>query len=223
MSTLIVTGTDTEVGKTYVTCGLARWARRHGLDIGVFKPFCSGSRDDVVQLQAASSCGDSLDEINPCFFAQPLAPYRAAQIAGREVDIAAVLAAYDVLRHRHELVLVEGIGGLMVPMRETRDGVYSFRDLCADLAGSIVIVASRLLGTINHTWLTVAACREAGLDLRGVVFNDAQPVEAGEPAASNPEVIARCADVSVLGCVPYAAGDEVWDMIAAACFAAANE
>ena len=222
MSTLAITGTDTEIGKTHVTCGLARSLQRRGVDVGVFKPFCSGSRDDVVQLQAAARCADTLDEINPCCFRRPLAPYRAAELEKRPVDLAAVLAAYDVIRHRHEHVLVEGVGGLMVPLCDGPEGVYCFRDFCGDMAACVVIVAARVLGTINHTWLTVDACRAAGLEVRGVVFNDATPVAPGEPACSNPDMIARCAGVAVLGCVPHGTQDQAWDALTDACFAGLN-
>ncbi len=214
MSTLIITGTDTGVGKTFVACGLARALRRRGVDLGVCKPFCSGGRDDAELLRAAAGVSDDLDDINPCALALPLAPYRAAQCAGVNVDVPACLQAFDTVRQRHAMMIVEGAGGLLVPLCDAPDGsVYTMRDLFADMAGEIIIVARRTLGTINHTWLSTEACRAAGLAVRGIIFNDAQPCDEGEPACSNPAIIARCTGAACLGCVPHRAHDDVFDHI----------
>jgi len=211
MSTLIITGTDTNVGKTFVACGIARALRRRGLDVGVFKPFSSGGRDDALALRDAAAVSDSLDDINPCALAAPLAPYRAAQLENVSIDLPACLNAFAVLSQRHALMIVEGAGGLLVPICDTPTGVYTMRDFFCDIAGDVLIVARRTLGTINHTWLTVEACRAAGLPLRAIVFNDALPCDDSEPASSNPELIARCTGVPVAGAIPYGACDTVFD------------
>jgi len=211
MNTLIITGTDTNVGKTFVACGLARALRRRGLDVGVFKPFSSGSRDDALALRDAAAVTDSLDDINPCALAAPLAPYRAAQLENLSIDIPACLNSFAVLNQRHALMIVEGAGGLLVPICDTPTGIYTMRDFFCDIAGHILIVARRTLGTINHTWLTVEACQAAGLPVRAIVFNDSQPCDDAEPASSNPQIIARCTGVPVAGIIPFAARDNVFD------------
>ena len=218
-----ITGTDTGVGKTFVACGLARELRRRGFDVGVSKPFCCGSREDAQLLIAASACGDTLATVNPCYFAAPLAPYRAAQMAGVSVDLAACFAALDEVRQRHALTLIEGAGGLLVPLCETDAGVYSMCDFFADAAAEVVIVARRGLGTINHTWLSVAAARAAGLTVAGIVFCDAQPQEPGEPGASNPEVTAHCTGARVLGVIPHCPPESVWRAVADGLFTSADE
>ncbi|MCX7002978.1 MAG: dethiobiotin synthase [bacterium] len=211
MNALIITGTDTGVGKTYVACGMAAALHRRGMDVGVFKPFCTGTRADVLALQRAAHSSAALEVINPVFLPLPLAPYRAAALAGVTIDIADVLRTFDLLRHQHDVVLVEGIGGLMVPLCRGAERIYSFRDFCADCGAAVLIVARRTLGTLNHTWLTVNACREAGLPVLGVIFNDTEPQAECEPASSNPALLAECAAVPLLGCVPYAAAASAFD------------
>jgi len=215
MPVFIVTGTDTGVGKTTVACGIARALRRLGADVGVFKPFSTGGRDDARALKEAADVADTLDEINPCHLSAPAAPLRAAELDHTTIDLAACLDAFDVLRHRHDVLLVEGVGGLLVPLREEHGAVSSFRDFCADLAGDLLIVARRTLGTLNHSWLTIEACRAAGLAVRGVVFNDAVAVAGGEPESSAPALLARCAQVQVLACIPFGAQAEAFTALAA--------
>jgi len=214
MNTLAITGTNTDIGKTYVACGLAREFKNRGLDVGVFKPFCSGSRDDAEKLILASGVKDSIEKVNPFFFEQPLAPYHALKLEDKNIDIKKCFDAYDVLRQRHDLMIVEGAGGLMVPIMDTPDGIYSFCDLFMDIACDIIIVASRDLGTINHSWLTAKACDEAGLTVAGYIFNDTKPVEEKEPAISNPEIIEYCSGKPALGTVKYNDKKTRWNSIA---------
>ncbi|MCX7846885.1 MAG: dethiobiotin synthase [bacterium] len=218
MSTIVVTGTDTGVGKTYVACGLARALRRRGVDLGVMKPFASGSREDALALRAAAGVTDSLDEINPVYLPEPLAPYRSAQLAGITIDLPACFHAFAVLRQRHDVMIVEGAGGLLVPICDTPQGVYTMRDFFSDIAGEIIIVARRLLGTINHTWLTIEACRAAGLPIRAVVFNDAHPCPEEEPAVSNPTLVAHCTGVRVAGPVGFNPPENVFDSLVTSLF-----
>jgi len=120
---------------------------------------------------------------------------------------------FDVLRQKHDLMIVEGAGGIMVPIMDTQEGIYSFLDLFRDLASDIIIVTSRDLGTINHSWLTSKTCKEAGLSVQGFVFDDTKPVEEKEPAVSNPEIIEYCSGTPVLGIVKYANPETRWDTI----------
>jgi len=111
-----------------------------------------------------------VEEINPFFFEPPLAPYHAIKLNGGDIDIGKCIAVFDVLRQKHDLMIVEGAGGIMVPIMETQEGIYSFLDLFSDLASDIIIVASRDLGTINHSWLTAKVCVEAGLNVKDSCF-----------------------------------------------------
>ena len=213
MNILAITGTNTDIGKTYVACGIARELKSRGVDVGVFKPFCSGSRDDVEKLISASGVKDTVEEVNPFFFEQPLAPYHALKLEGKNIDIKKCFDAFNILRQRHDLMIIEGAGGLMVPIMDTGDGIYSFLDLFSDLASDIIIVASRELGTINHSWLTAKSCDEAGLNAIGFIFNDVKYVEEKEPAVSNPEIIEYCSGKPVLGIVKYDNPETQWSSI----------
>ncbi len=213
MNTIAITGTNTDIGKTYVACGIVRELKNRGIDVGVFKPFCSGSRNDVEKLISASGVKDTIEEVNPFYFEQPLAPYHALKLEGKNINIKKCFDAFDVLRQRHDLLLIEGAGGIMVPIMNTAAGIYSFLDLFSDLASDIIIVASRDLGTINHSWLSAKTCDEAGLNVFGFVFNDTKPVEEKEPAKSNPEIIELCSGKPVLGIVKYNDKITQWNSI----------
>src|SRR4051812_15335869 len=113
---LFVTGTDTEVGKTVVACGIARLLKSRGLKVGVMKPIATGSRDDVQRLKAAAGCAEVLDVINPQFFKAPLAPTVAANLERKEIDMDAIYRAYWFLQKHYDLLIVEGIGGVKVPL-----------------------------------------------------------------------------------------------------------
>jgi len=214
MNTIAITGTNTDIGKTFVACGIVSELRKRGIDVGVFKPFCSGSRDDVEKLISASGVKDSIEEVNPFFLEQPLAPYHALKLENGNIDIGKCFAAFDVLKHKHDLLIVEGAGGIMVPIMDTQKGIYTFLDLFSDLASDIIVIASRELGTINHSWLTSKVCKEAGLNVAGFIFNDTQPVKEREPAKSNPEIIEYCSGTPVLGVIRYDDKETRWNSIA---------
>ncbi len=203
MQPLLITGTNTDIGKTYVACGIARELKNRGIDVGVFKPFCSGSREDAELLIEASGCGDDIETVNPLYFEKPLAPYHAAWLDNLKIDLSKCFAAFDILKHRHEFLIVEGAGGILVPICETEGEIYSFLDFFSECAGKVVVVASRALGTINHSWLSVKTCKEYGLDVIGIIYNDTKPMEKIEPYLSNPEIITKCAKIPEIGSVVF--------------------
>jgi len=204
MQPLLITGTNTDIGKTYVSCGIAREMKNRGIDVGVFKPFCSGSREDAELLIEASECGDDVETVNPIYFEKPLAPYHAAKLNGKTTfDISKCFENFNILKQKHELLIVEGAGGILVPICEINGEIYSFLDFFSDLAGKVIIVASRDLGTINHSWLSVKICKEKGLDVMGIIFNDTKSSEKIEPYLSNPEIIEKCAKTTNLGEVDF--------------------
>lgn len=206
---LFVTGTDTEVGKTLVAGAIARSLRGIGTRVAVFKPVASGcrhSREGLVSSDAEflAACADStapLAEIAPVRYASPLAPNAAAQREGRAVDLGAVFEAYRRLAGQADLVIVEGIGGLLCPLTDEFWCIHLARMM--DLA--VVIVARAGLGTINHTLLTLHAARSANLRVAGVVINRYQPDGEPEPDLSvltNPAQIAERGKTPVLALVP---------------------
>jgi dethiobiotin synthetase len=170
---LFVTGTDTGVGKTVVACALIRALRAAGVDAGGMKPVETGVGEagplDALALQAATGGADPLELVCPQRFALPAAPAVAAAAAGRAVDLASIRAAFDRLAARHDCVIAEGAGGLLVPIAKG----FQMADLARELGLALLVVARSRLGTINHTLLTLEAARGRGLGMAGVVASHA--------------------------------------------------
>jgi len=178
-----VTGTDTGVGKTVVACALVRALRARGIDAGALKPVETGVGErgplDALALRAAAGGGDPLEDVCPQRFALAAAPTVAAAAEGRKVDLVAIEAAHARLAACHALLVVEGAGGLLVPVT---DGV-AMADLAAGLGLPLVIVARASLGTINHARLTVEAARQRGLAIAGIAISHATgPLSAADAA-----------------------------------------
>jgi dethiobiotin synthetase len=192
---LFVTGTGTEVGKSVVAAVLARTAAA-GRSVAVFKPAVSGLDEggeaDHELLRRASGSAQSDDEIAPYRYGPPVSPHLAAELAGEEIDPSRLTASARAAGDGAEALVCEGVGGFLVPLTST----YLVRDLCVELALPVVVVASPGLGTINHTLLTAAAVRAAGLELRGVVLTP-WPEEPGDMERSNRETIASLGETTV--------------------------
>jgi dethiobiotin synthetase len=195
---VFVTGTDTDVGKTVVAAVIARTAAEAGLRVHVFKPAVSGLADlnglppDHLLLRAAAGSSQTEDEIAPYRYAQPVSPHLAARLAGEAIEPERLRAQARIAGEEAELLVCEGVGGLMVPL----DHSYLVRDLARDLGFPVVIAARPGLGTINHTVLTIDAVREARLAVAGVVLTPwLDP--PGELERSNRETIAKLRDVHV--------------------------
>ncbi len=200
MSALFVTGTDTGVGKTFVACGLATALRRDGRRVAVMKPVETGVVDlpeDARRLREAAGDVASLDDVCPYRLRAPLAPAVAARLEGVTIDVDGLVARIDARRRAGDVLLVEGAGGLLVPVA----GRTTYLDLAVRLALPVLVVAANRLGTVNHTALTTRVATAAGLRVVGVVLS--QPAATtDESAATNAETIAsltgvRC--VAVLG------------------------
>jgi dethiobiotin synthetase len=201
---LLITGTDTSVGKTEVTAGIARLWRRQGRSFFVSKPVATGATwqegrllaDDTRRLALAAGEEDH-EAITPFCFPEPAAPPVAARLVGRELTLEELERA--VRRRMGRAVLVEGVGGLCCPL--------TARETVADLAGRLglplVVVARRSLGTLNHTLMTVEVARHRGLNLAGVVVNAMAPVSTPAEQTNVEELRSR---VPVLAVVPYRPG-----------------
>jgi len=201
-SGLFVTGTGTEVGKTVVASVLARTAAREGAEVRVFKPAVSGldggGESDHALLRRASGSPQSDAEIAPYRFGPPLSPHLAAELAGERIEPQQLRDAAAAAGRGADLLVCEGVGGLLVPL--TPD--YLVRDLARELGHPAIVVAGPGLGTINHTLLTVEAARSADLEVAAVVLTP-WPAEPGELERSNRETIAA------LGSVPVAVLSEL--------------
>ncbi len=196
MAGVFVTGTGTEVGKTVVAAAIARTEAAAGRRVAVFKPAVTGLDDpgepDHALLRRASGSEQSDAEIAPYRYGPPASPHLAAALAGEEIDPARLRDAASAAATGADLLVCEGVGGLLVPL--ARD--YLVRDLAADLALRLAIAASPGLGTINHTLLTIEAARAAGLEVAAVVLTP-WPGSPSAIEASNRETIASLGDVAV--------------------------
>ncbi len=148
---IFVTGTDTGVGKTLLTGLLTRHLRDGGCHALAMKPFCSGGRNDVEFLRAAQDGELNADEINPFYFLEPIAPLVSARHHRRKIPLREVLRAINRVTYRCECLVIEGSGGVLVPLGEN----YSVADLIAKLKCEVIVVSRNRLGTINHTLLTI--------------------------------------------------------------------
>ena len=200
MAGLFITGTDTGVGKTFVARGIASALRARGRRVGVLKPIetgCGGALDrrpaDALALRAAAGSNLPLDRICPYRLDAPLAPDVAARLENVRIDPARIAAAFRALEQDHDVTLVEGAGGLLVPILDR----YSMADLARDLGLPLLVVVDSKLGAINHTLLTLEAAAARSLTARGYVLNHASA--ADEAAATNASVLARCTDAPCLG------------------------
>lgn len=207
----LVTATDTGVGKTVVTGGIAAALARKGVDVGVMKPFATGARrvgarlvsDDALFLQRAAGIDDPLDLINPVCLRPPLAPSIAARVAKKPIKLQTVWTAWRALRSLHSTMIVEGVGGLLVPLLTGFTVAHFARRLNLPL----VIVTRPTLGTINHTALTVHAARSFGLRVAGLVINHATKIRSGPAERLNPAALETETRVPVLGIVPFLGAD----------------
>lgn len=212
---LFVTGTDTGVGKTLVAAGLVLWARERGLRVGAMKPAESGCARvgdallpaDAALLRWAAGGADPLERVCPYRLEAALAPGVAARREGVDVSLDGVRAALSALCAAHpDGVVVEGAGGLLVPMdRALRTGV----DWARALGLPVLVVARGGLGTINHTLLTLEALAARDVPCRGVIFS-ARTAEQAQAAEENAEVIAAMSGARVLAILPPLEGFDDW-------------
>jgi dethiobiotin synthetase len=199
---LFVTGTDTGVGKTEVACALLRAARARGVDAVGMKPAQSGVEpgvlSDAERLREACDRVEPLEAVCPYSFAAPLAPAVAARLEGRPVSMDAIVAGARALAARHAAVLVEGAGGLLVPIS---DGATQ-ADLAVALGLPVLVVARAGLGTVNHTALTCEALARRGLAIAGVVLNRTGPDDDAS-VPHNAAEIERLSGARVLATLPH--------------------
>ncbi len=214
---MFITGSDTGVGKTVLTALLTAHLRRTGVRVRALKPFCSGGRQDAKLLQALQAPETDINEIAPWHFAEPVAPLVAARIHKRSVQPAMILdhirrAAQNIadtpvcrrpatpgpaLHARRPILLIEGIGGLLVPLTEE----FSVLDLIGRLKCELLVVAPNRLGTLNHSLLTLEALRRRGIRPLKLVFMDT--AVADPSSMSNPRLLAELISPIPLIRIPF--------------------
>jgi dethiobiotin synthetase len=208
-----LTGTDTEIGKTFVTCALLLRAGQLGLTAAGIKPVAAGTddagrNDDVERIRAASNVELPTDVINPYRFAPAIAPHLAAAEAGVSIDFARIAAACAMARQKADLVIVEGVGGFRVPLGVDRDSAA----LAVTLALPVILVVGLRLGCLNHALLTAEAIAARGLTLAGWVANRIDPDMAR--ADDNIDTLREHLGAPLLGSVPRITGGQPADAVA---------
>jgi dethiobiotin synthetase len=218
---LFITGTDTGVGKTVVTALLASLLARRHISVSVMKPVATGGEErggvlrspDALFFKEKLALDEPLELINPVCFREPLAPSIAAKGEGREVDLAVLDEAYSSLLLRHDAVLIEGIGGLLVPLR----GRFTVADLALRWEVPLLVVARPGLGTINHTALTISYARSHRSRIAGFIMNASRPLHGDRAEATSTACIEELCDVRCWGSIPYGgeslAEPRAWDQL----------
>lgn len=200
---VFVTGTDTDVGKTFVTAGLAAVMQSLGYKSGVYKPFQSGAEVKngflvAPDLAYVKQLDFYVETLCSYLMKAPTAPYIAAELEGIEIELDTVKREYESIKNNCEILLVEGAGGLMVPV--TKEVLMI--DVAKMFDIPLLIVARPDLGTINHTLLTINAAKQAGLDVAGVIINR-YPQGTNDPAIKTaPKLIEEYSDATILGIIP---------------------
>ncbi len=202
---LFIVGTDTNVGKTYIACKIAEAFKRRGLKVGVFKPFESGvgsGHEDFRLLKEASGTAAPDHWINPYRFEEALAPAVAAKRASVSIDWCSVTDCFESIAIKNDFTIVEGAGGLLVPLAEGKNNI----DLIRECEFPVLLVARLGLGTINHTLLSLEALKNRSIPCVGVVLNQATP-DFGVAEETNAEILSSLG-VDVLTTVRFGTAPE---------------
>ena len=204
MKSLFITGTDTDVGKTYVTAGLTVTLRKMGIDVGIMKPFAAGTpqkkgfkSEDVEILSRAAQVSDPEDLMNPQFFKMAASPYTASKNLKVKVRIKSVLSSFKKLSKLHSMLLVEGMGGIMTPILKN----YFVTDLIKEMRIPAVIVTRTRVGTVNHTIMTCKMCEKYKIPVEGIIINNFD--SDGYTVKTLKRDLQNLTGVPVLGTIPF--------------------
>lgn len=203
MKSIFITGTDTDVGKTYITAGLAITLRKMGTDVGVMKPFAAGVKqkkgfksEDVEILSNSAKVDDSEELVNPQFFPISASPYTAWKKLKIKPKIPLILSSFKKLSKKHEMMLVEGMGGTMTPILKN----YFITDLIKDMKIPTIIVTRSKIGTVNHTIMTVKMCQKYKIPIKGIIINN---FDKGYPIDQLKKDLESLTGIKVLGSIPF--------------------
>jgi len=204
LKSIFITGTDTDVGKTYITAGLAVSIRKMGIDVGVMKPFAAGiaqkkgfKSEDVEILSTAAQVNDSENLVNPQFFPIPASPYTAWKNLKIKPKIPGILSSFKKLSKLHKMILVEGMGGMMTPILKD----YYVANLIKEMKIPVVIVTRSKIGTVNHTIMTVMMCEKYKIPIKGIIINDFD--SDGYKTKELTRDLKNLLGVPILGSIPF--------------------
>jgi len=203
LKSLFITGTDTDVGKTYIAAGLAVAFRKMGIDVGVMKPFAAGraqkkgykSEDIVILSKAAKAC-DPEKLVNPQFFKIPASPYTAWKTLKTKPKVSTILSSFKKLTKLHDMILVEGMGGIMTPILKD----YFITNLIKEMKIPTVIVTRSKIGTVNHTIMTCKMCEKYKIPVKGIIINN---FDDGYPIPELKRDLQNLTGIKVLGSIPF--------------------
>jgi len=205
MKSYFITATDTGVGKTTVTSALAACMQKLGINVGVMKPVATGiaqktgfKSSDVSILYRAVKVNDSEDDINPIFMPSPISPYDASKVLDLKFDKKIIFEKFTKLQSRHDMMLVEGIGGILTPL--SRD--YFVADLIKEMSLETIIVTRATLGTLNHTMMTVNTCHDRKIPITGIIVNNYDE-NAGLAEKNAPITLHEITGIPILGVLPF--------------------
>jgi dethiobiotin synthetase len=203
LKSIFITGTDTDVGKTYITAGLAVTLRKMGIDIGVMKPFAAGNAqkngfksEDVEILSKSAQVTDPENLVNPQFFPISASPYTAWKKLKIKPKIPTILKSFKKLSNLHEMLLIEGMGGVMTPILKD----YYISNLIKDMKIPTIIVTRSKVGTVNHTIMTVKFCEKFKIPIKGIIINN---FDKGYPVKQLKNDLEGLTGVKVLGSIPF--------------------
>ena len=203
MKSLFITGTDTDVGKTYITAGLAVTLRKSGMDVGVMKPFAAGrsqkkgyKSEDIVILSRAAMVCDPEKLVNPQFFKISASPYTAWKTLKTKPKVSTILSSFKKLTKLHDMILVEGMGGIMTPILKN----YYITNLIKEMNIPTVIVTRSKVGTVNHTIMTVKMCEKYKIPIKGIIINN---FDKGYPIPELKRDLQNLTGIKVLGSIPF--------------------
>ncbi len=204
LNSLFITGTDTDVGKTYVTSGIAVTLRKMGIDVGVMKPFAAGTAqkrgfksEDVEILANAAQVNDPEMLLNPQFFPIAASPYTALKNLKIKPNIKLILNRFKKLSKLHSMILVEGMGGIMTPILQD----YFVTNLIKDMKLPTIIVTRTKIGTVNHTIMTCKMCEKYKIQVKGIVINNFDT--NGYLIKELKRDLENLTDIPVLGSIPF--------------------
>jgi dethiobiotin synthetase len=203
LKSLFIAGTDTDVGKTYITAGLAVVLRKMDVDVGVMKPFAAGSAqkkgyksEDIEILSRAAHVSDPENLVNPQFFPIPASPYTAWKKLKTKPKIPTILSSFKKLSKLHDMILVEGMGGIMTPILKD----YYITNLIKEMKIPTVIVTRSKVGTVNHTIMTVKMCEKYKIPIKGIIINN---FDEGYVVKDLTRDLQNLTGVPVLGSIPF--------------------
>lgn len=206
MKGYFVTGTDTGVGKTEIAAYIARRLANKGLKVGVMKPIATGvgrSCEDVEILRKSVGSKDPEDCINPISLKLPFAPMVASRIEKAKIDMKRVWESFKKLKRENDVVIAEGVGGVMVPIYKRANRIYYVLDMIKEMKFPVIVVSRPNLGTINHTAMTIETLRRRKIKIKGIILNYTSLIKKDLSVKTNPRAIERLTGIRVLGIMHY--------------------